>query len=64
MTTVEDAPATAVPEIGQARRRREDQHLITGRTTWCDNMTLPGMVHLAILRSDRFAEWPIVLIYV
>jgi carbon-monoxide dehydrogenase large subunit len=49
MTTVEDRPATA--EIGQARRRKEDHHLITGRTTWTDNITLPGMVHLAILRS-------------
>jgi carbon-monoxide dehydrogenase large subunit len=49
MTAVEERPATA--EIGQARRRKEDHHLITGRTTWTDNMTLPGMVHLAILRS-------------
>ena len=48
MTAVTDAPA---PEIGKSRRRKEDQHLITGRTTWTDNMTLPGMVHLAILRS-------------
>ena len=48
MTAVEDRPAT---EIGNARKRREDHHLITGRTTWTDNMTLPGMVHLAILRS-------------
>jgi carbon-monoxide dehydrogenase large subunit len=47
MTTLEERPA----EIGQSRRRKEDQHLITGRTTWTDNLTLPGMVHLAILRS-------------
>jgi carbon-monoxide dehydrogenase large subunit len=51
MTAVEDAPAVTAPEIGNARKRREDHHLITGRTTWCDNMVLPGMVHLAILRS-------------
>jgi carbon-monoxide dehydrogenase large subunit len=38
-------------EIGKARKRKEDAHLITGRTTWTDNMTLPGMLHLAILRS-------------
>jgi carbon-monoxide dehydrogenase large subunit len=49
MTAVEDAPATQ--EIGKSRRRKEDAHLITGRTTWTDNMTLPGMLHLAILRS-------------
>jgi carbon-monoxide dehydrogenase large subunit len=49
MTAVDDRPAGA--EIGQSRKRKEDYHLITGRTTWTDNMTLPGMVHLAILRS-------------
>ena len=40
-----------VNEVGQARRRREDAHLITGQTLWTDNVTLPGMLHLAILRS-------------
>jgi aerobic carbon-monoxide dehydrogenase large subunit len=52
MTAVADtaAPETVL-EIGKSRRRKEDQHLITGRTTWTDNMSLPGMVHLAILRS-------------
>jgi carbon-monoxide dehydrogenase large subunit len=38
-------------EIGKARRRKEDSHLITGRTRWTDNIVLPGMLHLAILRS-------------
>jgi carbon-monoxide dehydrogenase large subunit len=52
MTAVEDRPDTApVMEIGSARKRKEDAHLLTGRTTWTDNMTLPGMLHLAILRS-------------
>ncbi len=50
MTSVTDRP-TAPGEIGKARRRREDAHLITGRTTWTDNITLPGMLHLAFLRS-------------
>jgi carbon-monoxide dehydrogenase large subunit len=50
MTTVEERP-TASPEIGQARRRKEDAHLITGRTIWTDNINLPGLLHLAILRS-------------
>ena len=40
-----------VAEVGQARPRREDAHLLTGRTQWTDNITLPGMLHLAILRS-------------
>ncbi|GCE40417.1 carbon monoxide dehydrogenase large chain [Rhodococcus wratislaviensis] len=43
--------ATTEPEIGKARRRKEDEHLITGRTRWTDNLVLPGMQHLAILRS-------------
>ncbi|HEY4020353.1 MAG TPA: molybdopterin cofactor-binding domain-containing protein, partial [Pseudonocardiaceae bacterium] len=38
-------------EIGKARRRKEDPHLITGRTKWTDNISLPGMLHLAIVRS-------------
>ncbi|HEY2297577.1 MAG TPA: xanthine dehydrogenase family protein molybdopterin-binding subunit [Jatrophihabitans sp.] len=48
MTAVEDRPDA---EIGQSRRRKEDHHLITGRTTWTDNVTLPGMLHIAMLRS-------------
>ncbi len=48
MTATQDAPAA---EIGQARRRKEDQRLITGRTRWTDNMNLPGMLHLAMVRS-------------
>ncbi len=40
-----------VAEVGQARLRSEDAHLITGHTQWTDNITLPGMLHLAILRS-------------
>jgi carbon-monoxide dehydrogenase large subunit len=48
MTAVDERPAA---EIGKARRRKEDQHLVTGRTTWTDNLTPPGTVHLAILRS-------------
>jgi carbon-monoxide dehydrogenase large subunit len=49
MTTLEERPASA--EIGQPRRRKEDAHFITGRTLWTDNITLPGLLHLAILRS-------------
>jgi carbon-monoxide dehydrogenase large subunit len=52
MTVTEDA-ATLAPakEVGQPRRRKEDARLITGRTTWTDNMVLPGMLHLAVVRS-------------
>jgi carbon-monoxide dehydrogenase large subunit len=38
-------------EVGRDRRRKEDQRLITGRTRFTDNITLPGMLHLAMVRS-------------
>ena len=38
-------------EIGAARRRKEDRRLITGQTRWTDNITLPGMLHAAMVRS-------------
>ncbi|MBA9001213.1 xanthine dehydrogenase family protein molybdopterin-binding subunit [Thermomonospora cellulosilytica] len=38
-------------EIGAARRRVEDSRLITGRTQWTDNLQLPGMCHVAFVRS-------------
>ena len=40
-----------VTEIGRPRARKEDARLITGQTTWTDNIVLPGMVHAAFLRS-------------
>ena len=46
--TEEQAPAA---EVGKARLRKEDQRLITGRTRWTDNIQLPGMLHLAMVRS-------------
>src|SRR5215475_9636327 len=48
MTATTEAPS---PEIGKERRRKEDQRLITGRTRWTDNITLPGMLHMAMVRS-------------
>jgi carbon-monoxide dehydrogenase large subunit len=53
--------STIEPEVGKARRRKEDERLITGRTRWTDNLTLPGMLHLAVLRSP-FAHAKIVSI--
>jgi carbon-monoxide dehydrogenase large subunit len=45
--------ATAQPtaEFGRARKRKEDARLITGRTRWTDNFVLPGMLHIAMVRS-------------
>ncbi|PKK12768.1 xanthine dehydrogenase family protein molybdopterin-binding subunit [Thermomonospora sp. CIF 1] len=40
-------------EIGSPRRRTEDARLITGRTQWTDNLQLPGMCHVAFLRSPH-----------
>jgi aerobic carbon-monoxide dehydrogenase large subunit len=55
MTTDQQAAAETAEapthEIGRDRRRKEDQRLITGRTRWTDNITLPGMLHLAMVRS-------------
>jgi len=43
--------ATVEPEVGKSRLRKEDPRLLTGRTRWTDNLALPGLLHMAILRS-------------
>jgi aerobic carbon-monoxide dehydrogenase large subunit len=48
MTATVDAPTA---ELGRARLRKEDAKLITGQTNWTDNIKLPGMLHLAFVRS-------------
>ncbi|MGI8528131.1 MAG: xanthine dehydrogenase family protein molybdopterin-binding subunit [Geodermatophilaceae bacterium] len=48
MTVTEERPTQ---EVGKARLRKEDARLITGQTNWTDNIVVPGMLHLAILRS-------------
>jgi len=40
-------------EVGKARLRKEDARLITGQTNWTDNITLPGLAHVAYLRSPH-----------
>src|ERR1700689_4864479 len=47
-TETAEAPAA---EFGRARLRKEDARLITGQTNWTDNIRLPGMLHVAFLRS-------------
>ena len=37
--------------FGSGIRRREDPRLITGQASYTDDITVPGMVHAAILRS-------------
>ncbi len=41
-----------VEPVGHGRMlRKEDPRLVRGRGTFCDDITLPGQLHLAILRS-------------
>ena len=49
MTTQAAPPAGRV--TGHPVRRKEDARVITGQARWTDNLTLPGMTHLAIVRS-------------
>ena len=42
---------TVTTEIGKARTRKEDARLVTGQSNWTDNIQLPGMAHVAFVRS-------------
>jgi carbon-monoxide dehydrogenase large subunit len=53
MTAQTEAPGAPAAELGRSRLRKEDARLITGQTNWTDNLTLPGMLHMAILRSPH-----------
>jgi aerobic carbon-monoxide dehydrogenase large subunit len=48
MTADTQAPQS---ELGRARPRKEDARLLTGRTNWTDNIMLPGLLHMAFVRS-------------
>ena len=37
--------------VGQPLKRKEDAKLVTGSATWTDNIQLPGMLYMAVLRS-------------
>src|SRR4029453_1359514 len=39
--------------IGHSVRRKEDERLISGRGRFVDDLRLPGMVHLAFVRSPH-----------
>jgi carbon-monoxide dehydrogenase large subunit len=43
----------ATTPFGSGIRRREDPRLITGAATYTDDLSLPGMVHAAMLRSPH-----------
>ncbi|MBY5163064.1 xanthine dehydrogenase family protein molybdopterin-binding subunit [Salsipaludibacter albus] len=48
MTTTEN-PIQA--NVGRTRLRKEDARLVTGRTNFTDDIRLPGMVHMVVVRS-------------
>ena len=37
--------------MGNSVRRKEDPAFLTGNANWTDNIKLPGMLHMALLRS-------------
>ncbi len=46
-----DMQAPPVTELGRPRPRKEDARLVTGKTNWTDNIVLPGLLHVAFVRS-------------
>lgn len=38
-------------QVGQARLRKEDARLVTGRTNWTDDIRMTGTLHMAVVRS-------------
>ena len=45
--------AQSTPYVGQPLRRREDLKFVTGNGRYVDDIKLPGMLYLAILRSPH-----------
>ena len=45
--------ARAIRYVGRSLRRREDFKLITGKGRYVDDIKLPGMLHMAVLRSPH-----------
>jgi aerobic carbon-monoxide dehydrogenase large subunit len=43
--------AEEIRGVGHSVRRKEDDRFIRGKGTYIDDVTLPGMLHMAILRS-------------
>ena len=51
--SVAELPNSAPRFVGKAINRVEDPGLLTGRAEFIDNVTLPAMLHCAILRSPH-----------
>ena len=43
----------STPYVGRSLRRREDLRFLTGSGRYVDDIALPGMLYLAILRSPH-----------
>jgi carbon-monoxide dehydrogenase large subunit len=50
MTAIEQPPSKWV---GQALKRKEDPRMITGRGRYVDDMVVPGMLYMAVVRSPE-----------
>jgi carbon-monoxide dehydrogenase large subunit len=46
-------PRTNGKHVGRAMRRKEDPRMITGRGRYIDDITVPGMLYAAIVRSPE-----------
>ena len=53
MSALDTAPAGGNGHVGKAMKRREDPRMITGRGSYIDDMVLPGMLHMAVVRSPE-----------
>ena len=51
MTAIEQ-PSTQ-KWVGQALRRKEDPRMITGKGRYVDDMVVPGMLYMAVVRSPE-----------
>ncbi|HKN93076.1 MAG TPA: xanthine dehydrogenase family protein molybdopterin-binding subunit [Thermoleophilaceae bacterium] len=52
MSAVTEGTVTQGGPIGRRMKRKEDPRLITGRGNYVDDISLPGMLHMALVRSD------------
>src|SRR5579859_8157065 len=53
MSTTTPTPNATSLHVGRALRRKEDPRLITGRARYIDDISLPGMLWAAIVRSPE-----------
>jgi aerobic carbon-monoxide dehydrogenase large subunit len=51
--TVTESGKTHNGHIGRAMKRKEDPRMITGRGRYTDDISLPGMLHAALVRSSE-----------